>query len=298
MAPKQQGRKRGGKTQQNSNNIQTSGDNKDICPECSNHVSDTQKGLLCEAKRCNQWFHAQCAGIKNDQYNFLSKQKNIKWYCDNCVDIDENSDTNIDKLSSQMNQVMNIMTNLVERLTRLEEKKSTKEPELIEDIVKAKVTEVMEETKEREKRKLNLVFVNVNEEAGTDEERNKRDVEKINSMVKKILPQETDIKITNPQRLGSRNAGSRPRMLKVTVSSENVKWNILKNSNKINEGSKKSPKERIYVNPDYTTQQREQNKKLRQELKDRIEKGEIDLIIRGDKIIKKRPTQDHDIKDD
>ena len=36
--------------------------NLDICPDCENHVKDTQKSLMCE--KCMQWWHPKCAGIK------------------------------------------------------------------------------------------------------------------------------------------------------------------------------------------------------------------------------------------
>ena len=47
----------------------------------------------------------------------------------------------------------------------------------------------------------------------------------------------------------------------------------------------KSSDKKIYINPDYTPKQREQNKELRAEMKRRMEEGEEDLTIRHGKIV-------------
>ena len=41
----------------------------------------------------------------------------------------------------------------------------------------------------------------------------------------------------------------------------------------------------MYINPDYTPAEREKNKTLRKELKDRIEGGERNIGIRNGKIV-------------
>ena len=46
-------------------------DNKDVCPECNNHVKDDDKALECED--CIQWWHIQCIGINTEEYKFARK---------------------------------------------------------------------------------------------------------------------------------------------------------------------------------------------------------------------------------
>lgn len=270
------------------------GENKDICPDCQNHVKKSQRGLICEAKGCDQWYHAQCVNIETEEYNYLTKQKNVKWYCNNCINRDETSDPLYDKLSSQMSQMMGFMSDLMKRLEIMEGKKSSCDTKMVEEMVDAKIAEAMEESKERESRSQNLVFVNIKENNGTEEEAETKDLEEINKIIQKILPEKDleDLQIQQPTRLGKKNIGSKPRMLRVTVSSDKAKWNILKNANKINEGTKKAPKDRIYVNPDYTPKQRDNNRKLRDELKERTKNGETDLMIKGEKIVKKKTTEE------
>ena len=48
---------------------------------------------------------------------------------------------------------------------------------------------------------------------------------------------------------------------------------------------------KVYVNPDLTRSECETQKLLRDELKARKEKGETDLIIRGNRIVKRRETK-------
>ena len=45
-------------------------------------------------------------------------------------------------------------------------------------------------------------------------------------------------------------------------------------------------KKRVYINPDYTIKQRELHMNLREELKNRREEGENDIVIKNFKIVK------------
>ena len=44
-------------------------------------------------------------------------------------------------------------------------------------------------------------------------------------------------------------------------------------------------KYRIYINPDYTPTERQRNKELRDELRQRVDDGETDIGLRGGKIV-------------
>ena len=125
-------------------------------------------------------------------------------------------------------------------------------------------------------RKLNLIVTNIREPEGASlEDKKDSDRETIQRMIEEIT--EEKLEISNPVRLGRINIGTRPRLLRVTVNSEENKWKILKNANKLSKH--KDPSRRIYINPDYSIRERDVHKKLRQELKDRIGKGEQNLMI-------------------
>ena len=114
-----------------------------------------------------------------------------------------------------------------------------------------------------------------------------------NIILKEILPEDeaNQIKVSNPVRLGATNAGTKPRMLRIEVESEEVKWKIIKNAYKLNEGLDWSDPNKRYINLDYTRKERERNQKLREELKRRRMAGEKNIRIKGDQIVTFVPNQ-------
>ena len=138
----------------------------------------------------------------------------------------------------------------------------------------------MEEKLEREKRKNNIIIVNMKESTKTDlRERKENDRAAAKTLLEKLVPLE-DCDIGEPTRLG-KEGGNRPRMLRVTLKSEEQ---ILKKAPEVNKNLKSNDK-KIYINSDFTPKQREQNKILRAEMKRRTEEGEEDLTIRHGKIV-------------
>ena len=51
------------------------------CPVCSVDVGYDDQGLECD--RCLCWFHADCSGVSNDEYQALSESEE-EWYCIGC----------------------------------------------------------------------------------------------------------------------------------------------------------------------------------------------------------------------
>ena len=200
------------------------------------------------------------------------------WSCEKCRGRgDEGADRS--RLEVKVDRMMEMMTALTGRLLSLEDEGG------LDAKVEKKVNEAFEEMVEREKRKLSIVIVNIPESEGeTVEVRNKKDKDKVVELLKKV----TDLKeedIQNPLRLGSRPLGTKPRMLKVRVRSEEAKRKIMANARKLNENVVDA-KKRVYVNHDRTPKEREDFKKLRSELTER-QKKDPELVIRGGKIVKK-----------
>ena len=95
--------------------------------------------------------------------------------------------------------------------------------------------------------------------------------------------------VRNPIRLGrkpSQDDGNRvrPRLLKVTVDGERVKKQILTKAKQLKTTDFKEWNN-IYITPDLTFKERQQNRKLRSELNTRRENGENNLIIRNGRIV-------------
>jgi len=258
-----------------------------VCLECEEEIDeDVQDSIECGV--CKKWCHKSCSQLKDERYRYLQNSGGeVLWGCQKCRDPAE-KDTGSTRLEAKVDSIMQMMTKLVTRLVELEEERSkSKIEERIDETVERKVAEAMDESREREKRKMNVVFVNVQESEGeTAEERKKRDIEKVVELVGKISDVGRE-EISDPVRLGGRTIGSesRPRMLRVTVRTEEAKKKVLMNARKLSEG--KDARNRVYVNQDRTPKEREDFRKMRDEL-ERRKKEDPELVIRGGKIVKKR----------
>jgi hypothetical protein len=132
-------------------------------------------------------------------------------------------------------------------------------------------------------------------EGETADERKQSDLDKVTNLVSKV----TDVTkgdFSNPIRLGAWQVGKgiKPRMLKVAVKSEEVKRRVLSNAPKLNDGVREA-KDRVYINQDRTERERNDFRKLREEL-ERRKKDEPELVIRGGKIVKGKKREGEDSK--
>ena len=145
----------------------------------------------------------------------------------------------------------------------------------------------LEEKQEIEARKKNLIFFGIPEvEADTIEERLELEYECVETALSGKADIEYD-EVADFFRLGKREPDSdRTRPLLMKFNDEDSKLRVLKASRdlkiKIN-----SEVHKIHVSNDLTPKQREEFKKLKDKLKARQERGEQDLIIRGNKIVKR-----------
>ena len=286
--------------------------NLDLCPECENTVKSNENGLNCD--ECSQWWHARCCDISDEKYMWLADSDNLLFVCDICkskrkvgesqskpTDITDNAE-----LVKQMKEMMVCMKEVLEkhndmiasnekleaRVAKLEQiKPNESQDKNVESMIEDKVDEAIREAREQEARKLNLIMVNVPENIGDDS--NQRDLEAVNKLMKKILPEEQEVKIDEIYRFGKVNIGTQPRLLKIKVQSVSMKREILKNSAKLNEGSGiNDPKRMIYVNPDYTKRERTQNYALRAELKSKPKDERAKYTIRNGKVVLKDAPAD------
>ena len=149
----------------------------------------------------------------------------------------------------------------------------------------AKIEEHIEEKEEREKRKNNIVLVNIPESIKeTAKEREAEDMVAVANLLNKITEVQVN-DVSNPVRIGKKREGSeKPRLLKITLNSQEKKRTVLKNYHQLNENVRDLNR-KIFINNDLTPTQREQEHKLRIELRLRKENGEKNLKIRNGKII-------------
>ena len=159
-------------------------------------------------------------------------------------------------------------------------------------MVDRKLAEALGEAQDKERRKLNLIITNVKESTKTISiEKQRDDLEQAKALIRQITDL-SDEEIEEPVRLG-KEGGNRPRLLRVKVKSEGKKREIIKKAptSKVN-ANIPDKKTRYYFNNDYTPKERETNHKLREELRDRLQKGETNLIIRNGQVIKRKDPPD------
>ena len=125
------------------------------------------------------------------------------------------------------------------------------------------------EFQNRESRKLNLVFSGITE--------SNQDERMVNDLIKTQLSV-ADVDITNSRRLGQAN--SRPRPLLVSLKTMKMKRAILSRAPFLRNNTTRE-NNRVYINPDFTPQQRQDNSLLREQLKLQRQAEELVKIHRG-----------------
>lgn len=274
--------------------------NKPICTatSCNKEVSREDQAIICN--KCDQWTHRTCAGITQTDYKSLTKstkyENNIMWFCDTCLPVVTNiirgatptsparTTVKTSKHDKSLTDMTKKLDDVIKGFKRVEESLLNKETNM-ETLIEEKVAMFLEEKKEREDRECNLIFHNLPESTSEIiDDRKTHDADEVTATLEAI--DIDDVDIFKPIRLGKKDtSNTRPRLLKITVSSGATKRQVLKNARKLRECDNDAMK-KVYITPDLTYQERCQNRKLRQDLKYRRENGEEDLIIKNGRIVK------------
>ena len=139
---------------------------------------------------------------------------------------------------------------------------------------------IIDSVLDKEKRKKNIVVHNLPESnADTHADRMAEDKEKFSQLVKDEF--HLRVSVSNSSRVGRALPGKH-RLLIVTLDNEETKWDIIRLAPQLR-NSELWP--RVYLSPDLTKSEREEGKKLRDELKRRRDGGETNLTIRNRKIV-------------
>lgn len=270
------------------------------CCSCGKNYQDDHDSILCE--RCNSWVCIECTEMDQAEFNALGKSKKLHFYCDKCepkakeaVKLDQKVEDCVLKHTKKFEKKMEALEKevktkasskdlqemsdrLEQRVVQVENKVTvleTQEPEPnTNQELLDKVKDEVKESLDQEKRRLNVIIRNINEDNAD-----------IHTFVDEIFTNVmnlNNISIQNIERIGEKKEDY-VRPVKVTVKTFSMKKMILAGSKKLatNENFKD-----IYIAPDRTKKQQLQMKKLRDELKDRRENGEKDLIIKNGVIIK------------
>jgi hypothetical protein len=148
------------------------------------------------------------------------------------------------------------------------------------------------EMRDRERRKTNIILFNVAESTTDDTEtRKQHDADEVSCMLSTELNIQTVV--DKPVRLGPKIQGSKwPRPLIVSVGSEEAKWQILKESKNLAKARKETYRT-VYIKKDMTPMEREADTELRNQLLDKRKKADEEgtlekWIIKKGKVIRQR----------
>ena len=150
------------------------------------------------------------------------------------------------------------------------------------------ITSFLNEEKERSKRRLNVIIHNVEEPSGDNGKvRKEYDINKAASIFNEYMGIKPTI--VNALRIGKRRdpgAEIKPRLLKLTLVSEQDKVLLLRNCTKLQNKSNPENVRKVYVTPDLTPQEQKQNKVLRTQLA-KMNEGGNKFWIKNGKIVQR-----------
>ena len=179
-----------------------------------------------------------------------------------------------EKLSERVDQKVN------ERWNQIEEEIEQRIGERIENrindrvgmMINNKVESSLDEFEERMWKKKNVLIVNLPESKHESVEVRKReDMVKVYSIFNRFMPFDCDDAEDMPVRLG--RISDKPRILRITLKSEVMVRTICqraRNQNHLLNPNENDSKRKIYINRDYTLEERENRLKYREEMKERI----------------------------
>lgn len=290
------------------------------CEDCGIKISNTTRALNCE-KCYKVWSCITCLNMSHELYDMMQNDNNLKWLCTECKKcLTEKKEHEMDTGRGEIKELIQSMSEdlktrlgrledlllkkvdkkdhdeLVERVAALEEREDNQYmPDItgIEEAIEAKVTACIDEYREREARKLNLIVHNLPEpEQDTPEERNTADMEEMKVVLEEIECEQASIE--HVQRLGMKvEGGQKPRLALVKMKNVASKRMVLASAKKLR-NSRKETLKNTYISPDMSPAMRKEQRELRKQLKERKEQGEEDLVIKKGKIVNRHETEsDH-----
>ncbi len=261
------------------------------CSKVGCLVKTRQQEIKCE--RCHGTFHLSCSGIPKEAYEAIkaaAQLTNFIWCCDACrpevrqaIAKLEFIESKVEKVEEKLEEWEVVVNKRLKVLEERMEKKNKEEGEKLKIIQKK--TQDIEEEKEKDRRRDNLILYNIPESASQNiAERIRNDWESIKQIFERKGLQLDQKKFKNIYRLGREQTLGKTRPLLIRFVSQEAKKEILKFCNDL-KFLKENESIPIYYSMDLTVKEREERKKLVEELKRLKEKGQKNLGIRNGKIV-------------
>lgn len=217
------------------------------CIKCK--IVDNAPSFNCDA--CGVLTHRNCASLTSSELKVMDLRSSrvLKFYCPDCCE----GMKMFPKILATIGKLQEEIEGLKKQFERTE--KSPPDEEIINEI------------HNRQRKANNIIIHNLPEDnSGTQSE-----LDNIKSIVKETVNE--DLPIKKITRFGKKNKNG-ARSIKITFTSPDDALNVIKNRKKLKRSRK------VYIEPDLTSGQIKQLKKLQDELRRRKNDGEDDLFIK------------------
>jgi len=247
-------------------------------------MSDLKSILLQNNKQQMQNHNSLIQQLKEAMFPEVEKSIDKK--------LTEHDEKTVKKFEERMDKIEAKVEQELSRETNSGPQNTTKNAQAqrdIESTIKTQLTESLDKMKDIEERRNNMIIFNIQESnAESEEENQKEDLKKVKEILSHSNPEliETEINKldeTSFTRMGREKgaaADSKPRPVKLTLSNQKIKYQILKNSHKMKTYEKH---QNIGYKMDLTKKQQLEDKELRLKLEER--KKHEDVVIHKRKII-------------
>lgn len=245
------------------------------CLACKQVVKRSQTCVPCQV--CEEYTHPECSGISKDLLKYLVEETNggnsISWTCDHCTKVGKALNNKVKALNKEImeirKEVSGLKLNQDTMETELREVKSKCDGNAkdIKNATERVQKSIYAELRERELKKSNVILHGVPEpeaalQGGARKDHDMEWILKVSDSIGVNLKQEAVKFVT---RLGSiREETDRVRPLLVGLKEYDKKMALLKNAWKLCETEEYNE---IYLTPDLTKQQREEEQELEREVR-------------------------------
>lgn len=297
-------------------NRQSKSEEDEECGICRKKVMEMEKAVVCDV--CTTWYHLGCGGVGNELYKAIEKfgyrgTKELPWQCKICRKFAVGLQQEILKMSQRQEKMEKKLKEMEKKLDSsdrkinvvqakveenkedLEQVKASVESALgwegeLEDIKeKLRMVELQPRTFEEEgKVRRETIREEVSEAIERDKRRNRIVISKLTTdergedlqrKVKDLL-----------QSLGFSEEGivrkvmqlQDKKFLSVELENKEAKNKVLQRAKKLKENVQYRD---VYIRPDLTYRQRKEERKLREEMKARVLKGEKNLRIKNGQLV-------------
>ena len=237
-------------------------------------MCSVESELILECNRCAKLYCINCINMVKSTLESINLCNNALWCCNGCVDGAKRVLNSVETLEKRVDGVeMRLAAQMKKwdfRFKTLEEKQGNRESREENDPTATveKVETMVEECREREKRRNNMIVFNLEESQDENE-----DVASMKNILKSI---EAVVPLVKLVRLGKK--GDRSRPLRITTGSEEEKTRVLRAAAKL----RKTKYKNIYISSDLTPLERERRRKLVVEMKEKNRQAEDKTyVIRG-----------------